>query len=337
MSTSYQTEQPFILLTEAINPVQTAQATAPNRQMLTIPQIVQAVGHSVVEIATERAVRSGRFGRYIQSGAGSGVIISSDGFIVTNNHVITGANKITIRLKNGMTFEAELIGRDSRTDLAVLKINASNLTPVVFGDSSTLQVGELAVAIGNPLGELGGTVTEGIISALNRDISLSDGTTMNLMQTSAAVNYGNSGGGLFNAYGELIGIVNAKSGGSNIEGIGFAIPGNTVRAITAELSRLGYVEGRIDFGIQLVDVNDWFTAAMNGLPALGVYVARSNDESGLKAGDRIINVAGTDVATSADVKAVYGEYKVGDKLEVIVIRDGKTFKTDVELKQAVNI
>ena len=337
MATNYSIEQPAIVLTETEVSVKTAQAEIPNRQKLTIPQIVQAVSQSVVEIATEQAVRSGRFGRYIQSGAGSGVIISPDGFIVTNNHVIANANKITVRLKNGVTHEAELIGRDSRTDLAVLKIDANNLTPAVFGDSSKLEVGELAVAIGNPLGELGGTVTEGIISALNRDISLSDGTTMNLMQTSAAVNYGNSGGGLFNAYGELIGVVNAKSGGSNIEGIGFAIPSNTVKAITAELRNLGYVSGRVDFGIALVDVSDWFTATINGLPALGVYVARTDEESGLKAGDRIISVAGKDVATSADIKTVYGEYKVGDKLELVVVRDGKTYKAYVVLKQAVNV
>jgi serine protease Do len=207
-------------------------------QELTIPEIVALTADSVVEIYTETVVNDGRFGQYVTEGAGSGVIFSSDGYIVTNNHVIDGAQKITVRLRNGDEYEATLIGSDSKTDLAVLKIKETGLQSVVFGDSDKLVVGELVVAIGNPLGKLGGTVTEGIISALSREVSV-DGKMMNLLQISAAVNPGNSGGGLFNSYGELIGIVNAKSSGSGIEGLGFAIPVNIVKAVIEDLIKLG--------------------------------------------------------------------------------------------------
>src|SRR5699024_342301 len=150
------------------------------------------------------------FQQYVSSGAGSGVILTQDGYIVTNHHVIEDANSITVRTRSGDEYNASLVGSDEQSDLAVLKIDATGLTPAVLGDSTTLEVGELAIAIGNPLGELGGSVTSGIISALDREMTI-DGQTMTLLQTDAAVNPGNSGGGLFNANGDLIGIVNAKS------------------------------------------------------------------------------------------------------------------------------
>jgi serine protease Do len=263
------------------------------------------------------------------------VIISPDGYIVTCNHVIADVNKILVRLKNGTEYEAKLIGRDTKTDLAVIKINASGLQAAAFGDSDSLVVGELAVAVGNPLGELGGTVTEGIISALNRDINIDD-EVMNLLQTTAAVNPGNSGGALFNSYGELIGVVNSKSGGSNIEGIGFAIPGNTAKSIAEQLVKNGFVVGRVDFGVSLVDINDTWTALRYGLNSLGVYVARDDADSGLKSGDRIVSVNGVKVSSSADVKTVYDKYKVNDVLELLISRAGKEYKANVTLKQAKN-
>jgi len=222
------------------NPVSPATTVTEPSQALTIVEIAALTSESVVEIYTETVVNIGRFGSYIAEGAGSGVIISSDGYIVTNNHVIEGASKITVRLKNGVEHEAALIGRDSKTDLAVLKIQESGLQSAVFGDSDKLVVGELVVAIGNPLGKLGGTVTDGIISALSRNISV-EGQMMNLLQTSAAVNPGNSGGGLFNRYGELIGIVNAKSSGSDIEGLGFAIPINVVKSAIEDIVTIIWV------------------------------------------------------------------------------------------------
>ena len=307
------------------------------RQAMGIPDIVRAVADSVVEIDTQNVIHN-RIRPIIQPGAGSGVIISSDGYIITNNHVIVGTDgtlvdDITVRLRDGSTFDATIIGRDERTDLAVIKIDATGLTTARFGDSTQLVVGELAIAIGNPLGNLGGTVTEGIISALNRDIVI-DGEEMNLLQTSAAVNPGNSGGGLFNAFGELVGIVNAKPIGHGIEGIGFAIPSNQVQDITSQLMEHGVVLGRVSFEIDLVDINDTFTAMMAGVRSLGLYVARDHEPSGLVAGDRIVYIAEIPVRNRAQARAIYLNYSVGDDLEIIFVRGNQTFRTNVVLVQA---
>ena len=179
---------------------------------LTVSEIVEKSADSVVEIVTESVATDSWMMQYITEGAGSGVIIDSDGYIMTNNHVISGARKITVTLRNGDEYEAKLVGTDSTNDVAVIKINpdGKELTAATYGNSDQLVVGEMAVAIGNPLGQLGGTVSTGIVSALNRDITI-DGQEMNLLQTDASINPGNSGGGLFNQYGQLIGLVVAKS------------------------------------------------------------------------------------------------------------------------------
>lgn len=304
-------------------------------QQLTIPEIAAFASNSVVEIYTESVTSSGRMGQFVTEGAGSGVIVTSDGYIATNNHVIEGSRKITVRLSNGEDYEAELIGRDSKADIAVIKIDASGLQPVVFGNSDELQVGELAVAIGNPLGKLGGSVTEGIISALSRSIEI-DGHMMTLLQTSAAVNPGNSGGGLFNNYGEMIGIVNAKSSGSDIEGIGFAIPANLAKSIIEALIQYGYVPGRIDFGATLINILDPMTAMMYRVPTTGVYVSEADPESPLRAGDRIVSIDGKEIRYAADVTELLDEYNVGDVLSIILSRGNSTGYMTVELalKQA---
>lgn len=301
---------------------------------LSISEIAELAADSVVEISTETVTRSTRMRQYISEGAGSGVIISKDGYIVTNNHVIDGATKITVITHDQKSYSAKLIGKDSKTDLAVLKIQASDLQPAVYGDSSKLVVGELSVAIGNPLGQLGGTVTEGIISALNRDINI-DGETMNLLQTSAALNPGNSGGGLFNEYGELVGIVNAKSSGSGIEGIGFAIPINTVTGIANDIIKYGYVKGRIDTGLTLLDIADTQTALMYRVQSKGLYVLKVNDStSKFKSGDRIITVDGTSISTSGELNQLIDKHKVGDTLKVVVSRGNNNVQLDLTLKQA---
>lgn len=228
------TQSPSSTIPQTDTIIQTATPAATS-DLLTIPEVAAAVKPTVVEITTETAMsyRYGRgrmVGQYISEGAGSGVILTEDGYIATNYHVINGANSVTVRLSDGTEYPASVIGASEMDDLAVLKIDASALTPAVMGDSSNLLVGDGAVAVGNPLGELGGTVTDGIISALDREITL-DGVSMTLLQTSAAINPGNSGGGLFNLRGELIGIVNAKSAGSEIEGLGFAIPINAAQPI----------------------------------------------------------------------------------------------------------
>ena len=307
--------------------------TDSTRKQLTIPEIAALNSNSVVEIYTESVTNSGRMGQFITEGAGSGVIITADGYIITNNHVIEGSRKITVRLNNGNDYEATLVGRDSKTDIAVLKIKVSGLQPAVYGNSDSLVVGELVVAIGNPLGELGGTVTEGIISALSRNIEI-DGNMMALLQTSAAVNPGNSGGGLFNGYGELIGIVNAKSSGSDIEGIGFAIPGNLAKYIAESLIKYGYIPGRIELGLTLVNVLDPMTAMMYRVQTTGVYVSQANTDSQLRSGDRIISINGNEIRSIADVTGLLEKCKVGDILSVVISRGGNTMTVEHTLKQA---
>ena len=301
---------------------------------LTIPEIAAIAADSVVEIYTETVSNSRRMGQFVTEGAGSGVVISSDGYIVTNNHVVEGAQKITVRLNNGEDYESTLIGRDSRTDLAVLRIDSSGLQAAAFGDSDKLTVGELAVAIGNPLGQLGGTVTEGIISALSRNIDI-DGNMMTLLQTSAAVNPGNSGGGLFNGFGELIGIVNAKSSGSDIEGIGFAIPANLVRTVAESLVQYGYIPGRIDLGVTLIDILDARTAMMYRVQATGVYVSRADVDNPLISGDRIVSIDGREIRSEADILELLEAHKVGDTLSITISRDGSAYTVDLILKQEV--
>lgn len=193
-------------------------ASAATLVVIDLADIVDETSPSVVEVFTETKQVSNWFQEYVTEGAGSGVVLSEDGYIVTNHHVIDGANTIKVRLSNGQAYTATLTGTDEKTDLAVLKINASGLKAAKLTDSTTVRVGDFVIAIGNPLGELGGTVTEGIISAKDREITI-DGETMTLLQTSAAVNPGNSGGGLFNLSGELVGVVNAKSSGNDIEGL----------------------------------------------------------------------------------------------------------------------
>ncbi|HHV71653.1 MAG TPA: trypsin-like serine protease [Clostridia bacterium] len=310
------------------------QVASASGQAMSIEDIARIASKSVVEITTETVKTDIRMRQYISEGAGSGVIISSDGYIVTNNHVIKGASKITVTTNDGRNYQAQLVGKDTKTDLAVIKIQASGLQPAVFGNSDQLVVGELAVAIGNPLGQLGGTVTEGIISALNRDIII-DGETMNLLQTSAAINPGNSGGGLFNKRAELIGIVNAKSSGVGIEGIGFAIPVNTVKDVVNQIMNYGYVRGRVEVGVTLVDISDIRTALLYHLPGTGVYVLEVRDRSsGFEVGDRIIKADGKEIRSSTDFKQVLSKHKVGDVLQVVVQRGNRIVGLKVTLKEA---
>ncbi|MCL2708077.1 MAG: trypsin-like peptidase domain-containing protein [Defluviitaleaceae bacterium] len=302
---------------------------------LSIAEIAALASDSVVEIYTESVVSSGRMRQFVTEGAGSGVIISADGYIVTNNHVVGDSRKITVRLKNGEDYEAELIGRDGKTDLAVVKIVASGLRPAVYGDSDSLVAGEGAVAIGNPLGKLGGSITEGIISALGRSIEI-DGHMMTLLQTSAAVNPGNSGGGLFNGRGELIGIVNAKSSGSDIEGIGFAIPINIAKEIADDLIKYGFVPGRIDAGATFIDVTDAWTAMMYRLQSTGVYVSQADPDGELKSGDRIIGVDGIEIRSAAEIIELFEARGVGDALTFTLVRGGSELTVIHYLKQATS-
>lgn len=257
---------------------------------MSVKQVADATANSVVEIQTESVSTNPFFPQAVTSGAGSGVILSKDGYIVTNNHVIEGASKVTVKTKDGKSYNADFVGTDKTTDLAVIKIKAENLTPAVLGKSADLEVGDVAIAIGNPLGELGGTVTSGIISALDREINV-DNQSMHLLQTSAAINPGNSGGGLFNDHGELVGIVNAKSGGENIEGLGFAIPIDHAKTVIENLIENGYVKGRPSLGVVLQAASTINSDKEN------VYIAevekgKAADKAGLKTGDQILKADG---------------------------------------------
>ena len=303
----------------------------------TTSDIVKKTADSVVEIATEGTV-TGSFARqYVTKGAGSGVIISADGYIVTNHHVIENANTISVSLRDGTKYDATLIGSDADNDIALLKIDAEGLSPATFGDSSSLAVGDYVVAIGNPLGTLGGTVTDGIISALAREVTIED-KNMTLLQTNAQISPGNSGGGLFNANGELVGIVNAKDSATEVEGIAFAIPVNNVLDIIKDLQNYGYVTGKIDMGMEFVDINSNDTAFYYGVNELGCYVLSvgtgSNAETaGFKRGDLITAVNGTTVSSSADISKALEDNKVGDTVTLTVKRNGQTQNISLTLAE----
>lgn len=308
---------------------------------LTYAQVASMVKDSVVEINTEYKVVSAWY-QYTTGGAGSGVIISADGYIITNNHVIVDstetsvADKITVRLTDGSEYKAEVIGRDADADIAIIKIDAKDLCAAQCGDSSKLVVGEELMVVGNPLGELGGTVTNGIVSATEREINVG-GVEMTLIQTNAAVNPGNSGGGMFNMKGELVGVVNAKSSGSGIEGLGFAIPINDALEVSEQLLEYGYVRGKPMIGVTFQDVgsnNFFYFSTMKA----GVYVynlVEGYNDKVLAVGDRIIAVDGEEVTSSAEIKTLVMKHEVGDKIEFQFYRDNKLMSAEVEVFERV--
>ncbi len=306
---------------------------------LSIQEIIAKNENSVVAIETESVSTDSWLGQYVTQGAGSGVIYSEDGYILTNNHVISGASSIKVTLHDGTECDASLVAADSQTDVAVIKINKKGLTPVTFSDMSALGVGDLAVAIGNPLGTLSGTATEGIISALEREITI-DGKSMSLIQTSASINPGNSGGGLFDQYGNLIGIVVAKSSGSDVEGLGFAIPADNVAKVAKSLIENGYVADRPAAGITIVDLTDYNKAMQYGVSLTGVYiqdVTGSNaKKAGLQKGDLVYYIDDVKVTDSAVLLKEIQKHKIGDTVTFTVVRDGDILKYDVKLQAAAN-
>jgi PDZ domain (Also known as DHR or GLGF)./Trypsin. len=326
-----------------------------NNNFNLITNIAKIVSPSVVGIDTSVSYSNGYRSALVPEGSGSGIIINSQGYIVTNNHVVDGASKITVNLSDGRKFPAQLIGKDAKTDLAVLKINATNLIPAKLGDSSKLEVGELAVAIGNPLGEsFAGTVTAGIISGLNRNLQ-SDYGPVNLIQTDAAINPGNSGGPLVNSNGEVIGITSVKltsTGGSDtqdpfgmfqsqstpVEGMGFAIPINEAKPIIDELIKHGYVERPV-MGVSVQEVTSQDAAQYN-IP-VGLYIAQVQqgsgaDAAGLQAGDVITAVDGTKVDTFDSLQSIITKHKIGDTITVTFWRNGRTLTAKVKLMSSSN-
>jgi serine protease Do len=296
----------------------------------------------------------GGFGResepstYTATGTGTGVVITDNGYIVTNAHVIYDsengageAKSVSVILNDEENYDAEIIGYDTDCDIAVLKIKAEGLTAAEFGNSDELRLGESVIAIGNPLGfELMDTVTGGMISGLNRNITIND-KAMNLIQTDAAINSGNSGGPLINKYGQVIGINSSKmsssySGQASIEGIGFAIPSNSVSSIVDDIMKYGYVTGKPQLGVSCQDVTENLSE-MFDLP-VGVYVTAVSDGSaadkaGLKKGDVITAVDGKEVKTCEELNAQKNLHSAGDKIELTYTRDGKEEKAEVTLDE----
>lgn len=290
---------------------------------LTIAEVVALVADSVVEITTSETLRNGLV---YQSGAGSGVIVNQSGVIITNNHVIEGASNISVRLTNGTVYKATLVATDADTDIAVIKIEPEEpLTVAVRGNSDHIVVGEEVLAIGNPLGLLGGTVTNGIISAREREVTV-DGETMVLLQHNAAISPGNSGGALFNMRGELIGIVNAKYSSSGAEGLGFAIPMNTVMEVYEDLCEFGYVKGRPDHGLTITTDRYYIFQGY-----LYIYSSRYTDE--LQYGDRLLAIGDQYPTTIEEAYAMLDQYEIGETVKVTVIRNGKQITVSLAIRE----
>lgn len=296
---------------------------------LTAAEIYAKYVNSTVGIKTEATTNY--FGHTTTSAtAGSGFILTSDGYIVTNYHVIQNAQRIQVTTYDNTSYDAILVGYDENNDIAVLKIEAENLTPVVLGDSGNMNVGDDVVAIGNPLGELTFSLTGGKVSALNRDITTSDGITMELIQTDCAINSGNSGGALFNMYGEVIGITNAKysssSSGTSIDNIGFAIPISNVLDIIESIIEKGYVSMPY-IGVTVTDASD--QSSIEGALVAGIQSNSPAEQANLQEGDIITSVNGETISGSSDLKDKISESKVGDTLSLEIYRNGKTLTIEV--------
>ena len=303
---------------------------------MTAAEVYAANVNSTVGITTQ--VTTNFWGYTTQSAAsGSGFILSADGYLLTNYHVIESASSIKATLYNGKSYDATLIGYDESNDIAVLKIDAEGLTPVTLGDSDNLNVGDDVIAIGNPLGELTFSLTSGSVSALNREVTLSSNVTMNLIQTDCAINSGNSGGALFNLYGEVVGITNAKYSGSSgsgasIDNIGFAIPINSVRSIVDSIIEKGYVT-KPYIGVMVSDVGEESTkyGLPEGAAVVSVTEGGPAEKAGIKANDIITEVNGKAISGKSDLSAVISEHAAGDKLTVSIYRQGETLSVTVEI------
>ncbi len=322
-------------------PVAVSMSNVSVDQPMTGSQVYAANVGSSVGITTE-LVTTNFWGQTVRgAAAGSGFVVSRDGYILTNYHVIDGASSIKVAFVDGTTYDAELVGGEEANDIAVLKIEAETLTPVVLGDSDNLVVGEQVCAIGNPLGELTFTFTSGYVSARDRSITMENGEIMNMLQTDTAINSGNSGGPLFNMYGQVIGITTAKyssssSSSASVEGIGFAIPINDVKDMVRDIIEKGYVTGKPNVGILMNDVSA--DAQRYGIPA-GAYVeavleGSCGEKAGLQAGDIITAVDNTAVTSASQLSSAVKNYKAGDTVTFTLYRDKELQTVSVTLDES---
>ena len=323
-------------------PTQVDTASVDTSKELTTAEIYAKYVNSCVGITVD-IVSTNVFGQTVTgAAAGSGFVITEDGYILTNYHVIDGANSIKVTFDNGKEYTATYVGGEEKNDIAVIKVDATGLTPVVIGKSSDMLVGEQVTTIGNPLGELTFSESTGIISALDRSITMSDVRQMNMIQTDCAINSGNSGGPLFNSHGEVIGIVSAKySSGSNsssasVEGLGFAIPMDDVANMVSDLVKNGYVTGKPIMGISVADVDESVTSY--GVPQGAIIRVVTPDlcgaKAGLQAGDIVTKIDNTDVTSASDLTSAIGNYKPGDKVTLTIFRSGETKTVEVTLEES---
>ncbi|AOC92392.1 S1C family serine protease [Bacillus amyloliquefaciens] len=347
--------------TEAVSDTKQVQSSnftsTPLKNTSSVADMVEDLEPAIVGVSNYQASQSSQFGfdggssSETESGTGSGVIFKKDGgkaYIITNNHVVEGANKLSVTLYNGKTETAKLVGKDAISDLAVLEISSSNVKKAAsFGDSSQLRIADKVIAIGNPLGQqFSGTVTQGVISGLNRtvDADTSQGTVeMNVIQTDAAINPGNSGGPLINSSGQVIGINSMKVSENGVESLGFAIPSNDVEPIVDQLLAKGKVE-RPFLGVQMIDMSQVPETYQENTLGLfgdqlskGVYVKEVQSGSpaakaGIKSNDVIVKLNGKDIESSADIRQIlYNQLKIGDKTTVQVLRSGSKKTLNISL------
>ena len=315
-----------------LNPTPDASPNMTQEGGLSLQDIYTANIDSVVSITC--TLHSG-------SSTGTGVILTEDGYIVTNSHVVEDARSVTIDLTDGRSFPAALVGSDAISDIAVLRINADSLIPAKFGDSGNLKVGDSVAAIGDPLGKsLRGTFTNGIVSAINRDVTVG-GRTMTLIQTNAALNTGNSGGPLINCYGQVIGINTMKIGNfvssSGVEGIGFAIPSSTVKVIVDQLISQGYVSGRPTLGIKGERVSSFYQRYYM-MPA-GLFITELDPSSdaakkGIQTDDILMSINGSYITSMDELNYVLYGCEVGETVEAIIYRAGKQYRVYLTLSEA---
>ena len=293
------------------------------------------VGIDTISTATTNSYWYGYGQSYDVPGSGSGVILTEDGYIATCAHVVEGAKSVKVTLNDDTAYDATIVGTDKRNDIAIIKIDATGLTPAVVGDSETLTVGSEVIAIGNPLGELRGTATAGIISATNRTIEV-ESQTMTLIQTDAAISPGNSGGGLFDATGKLIGIVNAKVSDSRAEGLGFAIPVNSVLDEISDLLNYGYVTGRPYLGVSTQDVTlrsrsgGWYySSGTRCVMVEKVVPGSAAEQAGIQSGDLILKLGDKQVTSGDELSSAIGAYKPGDTAIITLQRNNREMTVEV--------
>ncbi len=308
-----------------------------HNDLLTPADVYEQNVNATVAISTEGVTTNGWGQSTRFASSGSGFIITHDGYIVTNHHVIDNATTIKVLLTSGETLDAELIGSDEENDVALLKVDGQDLPVVSLGDSDSLQVGDQVAAIGNPLGELTNTLTVGYVSALDREIN-TDGTPINMLQTDTAINSGNSGGPLFDMYGNVIGITTAKYASSKIEGLGFAVPINDAMYIVYDLIEYGYVTSRPYMGVSLKDM-DSVTASYYSLP-VGVYVGAVEEGSaaataGVEAGDIIVGLGDRQVTCYTELSAALKQYKAGDSTSLTVFRAGAELELEITFDERI--